>query len=111
MLWKKRDLGSDYSNPIFVTTDIPTVEIEHEHYVSVLIPIAAYKRLADWASMGRTMDSVEHVLHTVTPDENRRSIASDVIEALRKSLQDIHGAIHDHYIRLPNKLVEKTKRD
>lgn len=110
MLWKRKDMGSDPINPIYVTTDIPIVTdpyIDGE-FVAVNIPIDAYKRLVNWCSMGRTMDNVTRCLADGSPDTQQTHMAYQEMEMLRKSLEDVYAAIRNHYIRLPNKLIEKS---
>src|SRR6185369_3923745 len=107
MLWKRRDMGSDPVHPTFVTTDIPTVD--DDQFVEVRIPIAAYKRLVDWCSMGRTMDNIGSCLENASPDPDRRRSARDELEMLEKALNSIHAAIRGHYTSLPVKVIEKPK--
>ena len=102
MLWTKRDMGSDPINPTLVTTDIPTVNLGAD--VAITIPVAAYKRLADWASMGRTTDNVCSVLAAGSPDTSQCRVAYDEMEALKPALDAIHHAVRQHYIGLPHTL-------
>jgi len=98
MLWKRRDMGSDPVRPIYVESDIPVID----DCVNVAIPVTAYKRLVDWCSMGRTMDNVLSCLADASRDEDRTHMAYEEMEALRKALEAVHGAVREHYIRLPH---------
>ncbi len=98
MLWKRRDMGSDIMKPIYVTTDLPVVDGQ----VSVNLPIAAYKRLVDWCSMGRTMDNVERCLADGSPDTENCHLAYEEIGTLRKALCEVHHAVRQHYVSLPH---------
>lgn len=102
MLWKRRDMGSDPVKPILVETDIPVVEGQ---FVEVKLPIAAYKRLVDWCSLGRTLDNVISCLAAGSPDESRTHLAFEEMEALREALEAVHGAVRQHYTQLPHRIV------
>jgi len=106
-------MGSDPVNPIFVTTDIPTVQDHNgNELVEVKIPIAAYKRLVDWCSVGRTMDNVLRCLESLDLETNKddRNMAIEELEMLRGAFEDIHGAVRQHYTQIPDKLVEQPKK-
>ncbi len=108
MLWKRRDMGSDPMDPIFVTKDIPTTG--NDKFVQVEIPILAYNRLVDWCSMGRTLDNVLKCLCLESEDDRAiLDVAYEEMEALHIALELIHDSIRNHYGNLPVVRIDKRK--
>ena len=108
MLWRRRDMGSDLSHPIYITTDIPVTDDE---CVELKIPLGAYKRLVDWCSMARTLDNTISMLAAGSPDEERTKLAFDEISELMSALVNVHEAIRRHYAQLPKLSVDKPQGD
>lgn len=86
-------------------------EVETEHMstegVRILIPLTAYTRLVNWASLGRTLYGIEDAMFSaqeLTSSESLRSQLNDAMDELqdvRDALDECHQAIRRHWVSLP----------
>lgn len=70
--------------------------------VRVAIGLEAYERLVNWASMGRTLDGVLHVLEEATAvagDDLRAQLydAHEELRDVRAALDECHQAVRRHW--------------
>lgn len=77
---------------------IEVTEIASQPYVMVAIPLAAYKKLARWASLGRTCDAISGAEDAAEIAEGQALAAE-----LKPTLNAIGQAIRDHF------MASKTK--
>lgn len=94
--WFRRDSG----DRLAILT--PTVEIGHQEFVTVLIPLASYQRLVSWASVGRTLDAVES---SCTDND----ALSELVD-LHTALSDCHQACRRHHLEHDSTKVIETKQ-
>ncbi len=92
--WTRRDLVTK----ALISREVPTKIVNSLERVEITISLETYKRLVDWASVGRTIDrAIEHI-EISTMDGNFE--ASDELAALKTALDDCGQSCRQHWLNL-----------